>query len=57
MYSPTDGFNFFHWANRKNATIEQSQYQFDKLNRSDIVLNTVESDFEINLLNNQLPVE
>ena len=57
IYQPTDGDDFFHWVNRKNLTIMQSEYKFDTLSRSDIIINAVEANFEINFLNGQLPVE
>ena len=59
IYNPTDptGVDLFHWLNRTNLTIEQAKYKFDRLNRSDIIINTVDSKFEINLLNDRLPVE
>ena len=59
IYSESTGDDNFDWFDQSayNITVENSDRNFTTINRKDIIINTIDAKFEINIINKNLPLE
>ena len=59
LYAKSTGDDNFDWFDPSifNITVENSERNFTILSRKDIIINTIDAKFEINIINEKLPLE
>ena len=58
-YSESTGDDNFDWFDQSafNIIVENSERNFKRVNQKDIIINTIDAKFEVNIINKNLPLE